>query len=321
MHIQSMQKYKKKGNIAIMVLFILALISLWALLSTNHVRHIINTASALRNYYSAYYIAKAWVETSLVAVDHYAIGFEETIDANHSVNQNFSCKQCYFSGKIVSRTHHKNQQNSTYLTNNENESECSWENAISLQPQETYSIPLFYDISTRWDKQTTTSMLASNIHISLENIGTTKAYAYSLALGDGALSYKDRHKLTLTGDNTTISLNSFLHELHLTHINTGENINNQQELIYTYGNQTSIIVPISKTFNDFTNYLLITNNEPSNSNVQAQFCIQIHNTQSSLTRWFTSISSLGTYNATQIGLGAKLTTQIPDFLFSTFIQR
>lgn len=310
----------KKWNISIIVTFILALVSLLALLSANYTREIVNNAGTLKNYYKTYYLANAWIETSLVAINQYWFWFEEKISSWNKINENFDCNQidCYFTSNIKSIVHF-NESNDIFINNWDNDI-CNEDNAITLERWETYSIPLFYD-PNKWDTNLlVVSKLQKDMDIEIENIWKNKLFAISISLGDWRDNLHNRQKLVMTWTINDISINWFLHELHLMQLNTWE-IPNSWELVYNFWNQTSVILPISSTFHQLNNYLLISNLSDINDPKIAQFCIKINNEKSELVSPNIVITSQWKFANQTVWLQAKKSVNIPDFLFNTLLDR
>jgi len=70
---------KKRGNISILVIFILLASSLLGILSMNFVQQMMKQSTVVNSYYKAYYLSKALIEIGLSQIQHRGIGFEYTI--------------------------------------------------------------------------------------------------------------------------------------------------------------------------------------------------------------------------------------------------
>ncbi len=299
-------------------MFILALVSLMALLSASYVRSIIESSWNLHGYFKAYYLAKWWIESSLVILKEYDVGMEFSWTWSNDINKNFLCDGCHVSSEIVARWRYHSWTNS-YITSNDNDAQCNENNAITLQRGESRSMPLFYDAGSLTWWSNLVSLLDEDLDLTLHNIGNADEYAISISLGSGAQNKVDRHKLAITGSSVTLSINDFLHTLQVNYVNPGETLTPTQ-LLYSLWNQLVAIFPISQTFDDYFNYLLITNNTPISNPQTATFCIEIGNKKSALPKGVVVIKSQWLFGKHRASLQANKNTQLPDFLFSTFIQ-
>lgn len=97
----SSQTYK--GNIMLLILFVMFVSALLWLLVSQYVQHLIKISSLFQDYYKSYYYAYAWVETALAQVKHHGYGFEDDDvfeETNEYICGNKSCETDY---TIVSR--------------------------------------------------------------------------------------------------------------------------------------------------------------------------------------------------------------------------
>lgn len=308
---------KKKWNISIIVIFILALISLMSLLSASYIREIISSSWQLQDYYRAHYLAKAWVETNLIAVNEHGIWFETQIGSWDNIQKSFSCfPNCWFKTSIIARTHYMDWS-TTYSTSNEFENECTQDNIISIQPKEIWSVPLFYDESNNSWAIALHSILSTNLDIWLEVLSNNTKVALWISLWEWWQQLIDRHSLFMSGQRPNLTINDFLQNINVTYINSWD-ILSSNNLIYSFDNQTNVIWPIAQTFHNLYNYLLIAN-DGDNWDWSLDFCITVANKDSEIPRSLIVIQSEWLIWTKSASVQARKKLQIPDFLFSTYL--
>lgn len=138
----------KKGNILIIVIFMMIISWLFWLLMTKFVANMINYSSLFHNYYQAYYIANAPLQLQVVKHLERDFWFDDFIlSGSSTVINNLSCQNCYFSSELISR--------SNILINREDLSNypgvCDLnENPYVLTYWEAVIIPLFWDYNS-WE--------------------------------------------------------------------------------------------------------------------------------------------------------------------------
>lgn len=135
-----------KWNVSIMVILILLACSLMGILTVVFLNSLITYTDDTYSYHKSYYIAKAWLELALTEIDNSAMWFSHTIETGDLINaNNFECVWCYFTSRILWR--------SWLISNNfwEN-TECTDENALVLNPWQSLTIPMFYDKASGFDQ-------------------------------------------------------------------------------------------------------------------------------------------------------------------------
>ncbi len=165
-------KISNRGNISILVIFILIASSLIWILTTNYVRDLMQYNNIIYWYYKSYYLSKAWLETSLTEISQNWIWFENVISSwDNIISWNFICKNCNFNSNI--------SWNSSYFSKNTwTDSGCN--NPISLNTWESFILPLFKQINiwTNYQKLTTQptyeNMADKITNIKLKNISPNK---------------------------------------------------------------------------------------------------------------------------------------------------
>ena len=130
---------KLKWNISIMVILVLLACSLIGLLTVIFLNSLISYTDDTYSYHKSYYIAKAWLELALTEIDNSSVWFSQNISSWNIINtNNFDCVWCHFTSHI--------QWRSSIISNNFWQGgECDEDSALSLDPWESMTIPMFYD--------------------------------------------------------------------------------------------------------------------------------------------------------------------------------
>ena len=93
-----------KGNISLIMLFVLAIGSLIGLMSTNSVQDMIKSTWSLRDFYQSYYLSKGWLELWILATNRYDYGFEDSLTGTDLIiKNNLNCQNCTLWLTITSR--------------------------------------------------------------------------------------------------------------------------------------------------------------------------------------------------------------------------
>ncbi len=244
--IAKIKNRRLKGNVSLLVIFILLASSVIALLSINQIQRLLTYGNMTFNYFRAFYLAKAWTELGLTEVYYREAWFEQAINSwNAIVTENFWIHtgfNTHFTMNI--------SWNFQYLTDDVRyTNECDEENMITLGTGEWIMLSLFKD-GTEW------------INDSL-NIGTKDIIT---------LNSNDIVKITTTDlkrEWWTSDLIFWLfgYKGDLDNLDMGENIvvETGLNLNYFLWNNVSKILP------DGRNYLTIKNSWTENQIVK--FCI------------------------------------------------
>ena len=147
--ISKVRSKRLKGNVSLLVIFILLASSVIALLSINQIQHLLTYWNMTFNYFRAFYLAKAWTELWLTEVYYREAWFEHTIgswDAIVSWNliQTYSGFNPYFTMNIS--WNFLNLTKDIRYTRNE---DCTDDNKITLGSGEWIMLSLFTD-ETEW---------------------------------------------------------------------------------------------------------------------------------------------------------------------------
>ena len=92
---------KKKGNISILVIFVLIACSLIGVLTMSFINQMLFISNATLSYYKSYYLANAGLELLLTEAKSSGVGFETSLGTGNQIfKENFSCMNCDFSASI-----------------------------------------------------------------------------------------------------------------------------------------------------------------------------------------------------------------------------
>lgn len=149
-----------KGNISLLVIFILLASSVIALLSINQIQHLLTYWNMTFNYFRAFYLAKAWTELWLTEVYHREAWFENMINSWDSViTENLVWIYTWFDPHFIMNI----SWNFLYLTDDVRYTDgCDIGNRIVLGTWEGVVLSLFKD-STSSIQQILTWTNESNI--------------------------------------------------------------------------------------------------------------------------------------------------------------
>ncbi len=140
--IAKLRNRRLKGNVSLLVIFILLASSVIALLSINQIQRLLTYGNMTFNYFRAFYLAKAWTELGLTEVYYREAWFEQTINSwDAIVTENFwiyTGFNTHFTMNI--------SWNFQYLTDDVRyTNECDEENMITLGTGEWIMLSLFID--------------------------------------------------------------------------------------------------------------------------------------------------------------------------------
>lgn len=139
---------KLKGNVSLLVIFVLLASSVISLLSINQIQRLITYGNMTFNYFRAFYIAKAWTELWLTEVYYREDGFNQVLSGDFITTWNF------LSGYEWFEPHFNMTITGSFatLTNDIRNSECNDENKIRLTSWAWIMLSLFSDDTWKeWD--------------------------------------------------------------------------------------------------------------------------------------------------------------------------
>lgn len=155
-----------KGNVSLLVIFVLLASSVIALLSINQIQRLLTYWNMTFNYFRAFYLAKAWTELWLTEVYHREAWFEQTINSWDSIVRenlvwNYTGFNPYFTMNI--------SWNFLYLTDDVRYTDkCDNDNRITLWTWEWIVLSLFIDKTNgineilTWTKKTNIDKFEEN---------------------------------------------------------------------------------------------------------------------------------------------------------------
>ena len=138
-----------KGNVSLLVIFILLASSVIALLSINQIQHLLTYWNMTFNYFRAFYLAKAWTELWLTEVYYREAWFEDNIGSwDAIVSWNLVWAYSWFNPYFNMNISWKflNLTKDIRYTANE---DCTEDNKITLGSGEWIMLSLFSD-DTKW---------------------------------------------------------------------------------------------------------------------------------------------------------------------------
>jgi len=129
-----------KGNISILVIFILVASSVIGMLTMHFVQQLLHYNSTISNYYKSYYMTRAGLELSLSQISNRGVGFEYSVRTGDLIIQNnFKCyPNCNFQTTIRWRSTFLNQSPRVA-------SGCDWKVAYVLSTGQSMIVPFFQD--------------------------------------------------------------------------------------------------------------------------------------------------------------------------------
>ncbi len=317
-----LQINKIKGNISLIMLFVLAIWSLIGLLSTYFIKDMISSTGQIRDFYQSYYIAKWGTELGILAVNRYEYGFEDHLTGGSDImKNNFHCKKnCSLDVTITSRV--AKDDDILFGTIPEHIWELCTSNQITLSWGASYILPLFADQRTIIHNTTNLNhiknILANDYKLHIVMSPSQSQSSYPLWLG---IILWNTYRTTY--DNTSLSWQQIL---TITWYSNDANFLNIDNFLSNTTARDGInsITSINNAFwwSDFNaqmdnfNYLTITN--ISNNNIS--FCLQALQKSSWYTLDTSRVTSIANYGNTTIGLQADIKKPLLDYIINSFIE-
>ena len=173
--ISKIRNRRLKGNVSLLVIFILLACSVIALLSINQIQRLLTYGNMTFNYFRAFYLAKAWTELGLTEVYYREAWFEHTINSwdfivsSNLISEQYSWFNPYFTMNI--------SWNFQHLTNDVRYTdECSGDNKITLGTWEWIVLWLFTDNTSdiseilTWTKENNIEEYKFIKHLNMEGV-------------------------------------------------------------------------------------------------------------------------------------------------------
>ncbi|MCX6822535.1 MAG: hypothetical protein NTX91_00870 [candidate division SR1 bacterium] len=287
---------KPKGNISILVIFVLLASSLLGVLAMNFVQSMMKQSATVYNYYQSYYLAKAGVELSLAELGHRGIGFEQTFSDASFLSGNFICAgRCSLSVGLSGMTTHLSQQ---FQTQSIDSSVTACQFPFVVSGGQSFILPLFQDnfIGSLTDGFTT-SIVYTNLYGALAAAEIQTSNLSQVTFGMVVLSGNDLADNGIffqTGDIKG-GLPAFLTSFD------------------TYFRNISALTDISREdISPYRFFFMISNSHQE----PISFCLA--GPQALPTQQY-YIQSQGTYDHQTLGLEAVYKQPIPDFLLNGYL--
>ena len=280
-----------KWNVSIMIILILLACSLMGILTVVFLKSLMTYTDDTYSYHKSYYIAKAWLELALTEIDNSAMWFSQDINSGNVINNNFECVWCHFTSHI--------QWRSNIISNdfwkNEN-SVCTEENALVLQPWQSLTIPMFYDKASAFNQ----------IFSGEDFIGLLWNNKENLALSP--ISQGQNLNVWVVFQTWSLTWDISREYLYMTGMEMGDN------LFYIYFKNFKDVYGDSVwSLSKYYPYIIVSNSQ----NVTLKFCIKAGNdTLWPTTKYF--ISSLWEYMWKSVWLQAIYAQPIPSFFINPY---
>lgn len=289
---------KKRGNISMLVMFVLLACSLLGLLTVHFLKNMFTQYGQILSYYKTYYLAKAGIETALTQLQHRGLGFSESVSSLDSlVRDNIKEPQSSFSFSIVGK--------SNFLSTSLLDS-GSCKSPFTLLSGQSLIIPLFIDNFTGTVLQSIKTPLRN------QNLGTSLAF----------LSFVKQNLL-----NWPVNLGLLIASADGMYQNwiyfTGGGLNWDNSFFKRFSNSASsalgaledIVLSARQTQNTLSPYLIIANRDFT----PLSFCLELPQSSSLPTQQYL-IQSLWYFWSTKLWLDATYRQPIPSFLINSSLE-
>jgi len=303
----------KRGNISILVIFVLLASSLLGILSMNFVQQMMKQSAVVNSYYKSYYLSKAWVELWLATIKHRGIGFEYSVNTwDKIVRENFFSGFNYSLSTTISGT-------ASLLSKKFWQGSGCEDFPYVLSGGESLILPLFRD-KTPWTMADlfTTGIVLENVANIFKNnqIQFTTEFDWEATFWILILSGENLSQNGLFFKKWTLKWLSTFKDEFETYLQTIDSM--QYPLESQLKNEYHKPWLIN---NGFKMFLLVSNS----SNTSESFCVKI-NPADPVIPWQIDIlptdaffiqsqASFGNQNAV---LDASYTQPVPGFLFNTY---
>lgn len=313
-----------KGNISLIMIFVLLIGSILGLMSTTMLQSMINETSLLRETYQSYYNAKAGIELGNLAVARYDYGYSDQLTGSSAIiaNNLLSRQWNDASLELTIDSHSADADDNTeIMIGSAGKIDfCENTNAITLIPGWSWIMPLYADNRTLLGGQISheyySNMINDNFELSLTTppqSDLTKKMNYSILL------WEDIQHLYDTQDSD--KQQNLAGKWTLDDI-----INNKKIQKFLVPSSTAIgwytpeqsllsLLRSPSTFGgsgDYFNYLTLTNT----SNTDISFCLILR----SRPEWYTTdtslVTSIGRYKNTSLWLQSTIREWLSSFVLA-----
>ncbi len=304
----------KRGNISILVIFVLLASSLLGILSMNFVQQMIQQSTVVHNYYKAYYLSKAGIELGLSQIKHRGIWFNYVVNTwDAIVVDNF------FSGFTFSIS--TNISGTAALLSKKFWQDSSCQFPYILSGGDSLIVPLFKEFYTWWVAESFQSGIAyqnladlfKNDQIEFISSFPWEVTFWMLILSGNELSPDGIFFKTWTLAPWWLSAFRQQFETYLATIDP---------ILYPLESQLKNDYQRPRLIeNWFTMYFMISNS----TDTPQSFCVSLHQQQPPIP-WYLDVlptdtfflESQASYGNQKVALDASYAQPIPGFLFNTY---
>lgn len=313
---QTTKWHNPKGNISLIMLFVLAIAALMGLMSSHFLQSMIRETSAMRNNYQAYYLAKAGIELWTLAVNSYDYGFTDTLSGWSDIFQkNILCTkgpctidlsiQSVVTGWLIGKDIHT-------IDN------CTPEHAIALSSWSSLILPLFID--TRKLHTTQNDTYFKNI-ITSYKMSIIPIFGKWWSLGIGIVLWSGSRKTYDDQDSESMQQLYMTHDFSEGSFNIEDILTYNKNLLWSdLAGPTIAWLLSQENFKEsewLFNYLAITNINEDNSTLW--FCLNFEANNTTQYPLDTSIvSSTASYRDTSLSLQGIIKKELADYVYSSY---
>ena len=308
--------HNPKGNISLIMLFVLAIAALMGLMSSHFLQSMIRETSAMRNNYQAYYLAKAGIELWTLTINSYDYGFTDTLSGWSDIFQkNILCTKgpCTIDLSIHSTITGWLIGKDASITIED----CTSEHGIALSSWSSLILPLFIDTRTLHNNQDDAYFknIITNYKMSIKTTTNNTDWwliGLGLVLWSGSRWIYDAQvatgmqKLYITWNSTDITVSDL--------IEWNKNIFNENGWNeYKTLAQLLETEEFSENLNLF-NYLAITNIDADN----ISFCLDFGTDKQQYPLDTSMISSTASYRNTSLSLQGIIKKDLADYVYGSY---
>lgn len=330
-----------KGNISLMMLFVLAIGSLIGLMSTGFIQDMISSTIQVRDFYQSYYIAKGGIELWTLAINRYEYGLQDHITgANAIISSNLNCKKdCNLDLTIQSRINQWNNErrsSDSMLINADLEvvNQCNvfTENKFELSPGQSYVVPLFADQrKLTSNNNTIVNVLADNpkYNMSIRSPESYQTIPLGIGIVLGSSNQAIYDTLSLTGkqklfiswslsnfSSDSSSLSNDFNIYRFLHASSPLD-DTSNTSVTAISSQYSAHPIVGDTTKDYFNYLYITN---LSKDTTFPYCLSISNSENGFISDRSIITSISTYWDTTLWLQAQARKPLLEYIIRPYTE-
>lgn len=309
--------HNPKGNISLIMLFVLAIAALMGLMSSHFLQSMIRETSAMRNNYQAYYLAKAGIELWTLAVNSYDYGFTDTLSGWSDIFQkNILCTKgpcaidlsihSVITGWLIGK-----DANITI-------EDCTSEHGIALSSWSSLILPLFIDTRTLHNNNQDDAYfknIITNYKMSIRPI-----VGKWWSIGIGIVLWSGSRKIYDNQDSESMQQLYRTHNFSEGSFNIEDIITYNKNLLWSDLPGPTIAWLLSqekfKESEWLFNYLAITNINEDNSALW--FCLDFGTDKQQYPLDTSIVSSTASYRDTSLNLQGIIKKELADYVYSSY---